>query len=45
MFNYKRDGTTDTTRTVHFGNPTSEEKDAYTRVLLGVIDLERVIFS
>ena len=38
------DGTTDTTRTAHFGNPTAEEKDAYTRVLLGNLDVERVVF-
>ena len=36
------DGTTDVTRTFHFGNPTPEEKDSYTRVLLGVIDIERL---
>jgi len=38
------DGTTDTTRTTHFGTPTQEEKDAYTRVLLGNLDVERVTF-
>lgn len=36
------DGTTDTTRTVHFTTPTDEEKDAYTRVLLGNLDIQRV---
>ena len=36
------DGTTDVTRTYHFGNPTPEEKDSFTRVLLGVIDIERL---
>lgn len=41
---FSSDGTTDTTRTTHFGNPTAEEKDAYTRVLLGNLDVERVIF-
>ena len=30
-----RDGTTDVTRTMHFGIPSEEEKDAFTRVLLG----------
>ena len=30
-----RDGTCDTTRTVHFGYPTSEQCDAFTRVLQG----------
>jgi Xaa-Pro aminopeptidase len=38
------DGTTDTTRTVHFGNPTDWEKECYTRVLLGNLDLERVVW-
>lgn len=33
------DGTTDVTRTVHFGSPSSAEKDAFTRVLKGVIQL------
>ena len=36
------DGTTDTTRTVHFGSPTDWEKECFTRVLLGNLDLERV---
>ncbi|KAJ2984226.1 hypothetical protein NUW54_g10552 [Trametes sanguinea] len=30
-----RDGTCDTTRTVHFGRPTTEQCEAYTRVLQG----------
>ena len=38
------DGTTDTTRTTHFGTPTQEEIEAYTRVLLGNLDVERIIF-
>jgi Xaa-Pro aminopeptidase len=38
------DGTTDVTRTVHFGNPTAEEKDAFTRVLKGVIQLSMTKF-
>lgn len=42
--NVIRDGTTDTTRTTHFGIPSGEEKDAYTRVLLGNLDVERVVF-
>lgn len=33
------DGTIDTTRTVHFGRPTAEQKRAYTRVLQGHIAL------
>ena len=36
------DGTIDTTRTLHFGNPTAWEKECFTRVLLGNLDLERV---
>jgi Xaa-Pro aminopeptidase len=34
------DGTTDVTRTLHFGNPREEEKDAFTRVLKGHIQLD-----
>ncbi|XP_064603094.1 xaa-Pro aminopeptidase 1-like isoform X2 [Liolophura sinensis] len=33
------DGTTDVTRTFHFGTPTDFEKEAYTLVLMGAIDL------
>ncbi|XP_062997951.1 xaa-Pro aminopeptidase 2 [Elgaria multicarinata webbii] len=38
------DGTTDITRTVHWGEPTALEKEAYTRVLMGNIDLSRLVF-
>jgi Xaa-Pro aminopeptidase len=40
------DGTTDITRTVHFGGtePTAFQKEMYTRVLLGNLDLERLIW-
>lgn len=41
------DGTTDITRTYHFGGgkgPTIEQKRAYTRVLLGNLDVERLIW-
>src|SRR5208282_5651245 len=38
------DGTTDTTRTLHFGEPTDMEKKAYTLVLKGVISLDQAIF-
>lgn len=38
------DGTTDTTRTLHFGTPTDEERHAYTLVLKGNIALDRAIF-
>lgn len=37
-------GTTDTTRTVHFGKPTPEEMNAYTLVLKGHIALARAVF-
>eukprot|EP00828_Plagiopyla_frontata_P016377 TRINITY_DN2156_c0_g1_i2.p2 TRINITY_DN2156_c0_g1~~TRINITY_DN2156_c0_g1_i2.p2 ORF type:complete len:208 (+),score=41.82 TRINITY_DN2156_c0_g1_i2:151-774(+) len=35
------DGTTDVTRTLHFGTPSEEEKEAFTLVLLGNLDVER----
>ncbi|MCJ1476806.1 hypothetical protein MMC13_005475 [Lambiella insularis] len=38
------DGTTDTTRTLHFGEPTELERKAYTLVLKGVIALDKVVF-
>ncbi|KAM3612458.1 uncharacterized protein V6R79_008533 [Siganus canaliculatus] len=38
------DGTTDITRTVHWGNPTAMQKEAFTRVLMGNIELSRTIF-
>ncbi|GAB1861150.1 Xaa-Pro aminopeptidase 1-like isoform X2 [Camponotus japonicus] len=38
------DGTTDLTRTLHFGVPTDEQKKAYTRVLIGSIELSSLIF-
>ncbi|KIX10556.1 uncharacterized protein Z518_01640 [Rhinocladiella mackenziei CBS 650.93] len=38
------DGTTDTTRTLHFGDPTAMEIKAYTLVLKGVIGLDRAVF-
>lgn len=38
------DGTTDTTRTLHFGQPTDMEIKAYTLVLKGVIALDRAVF-
>lgn len=39
-----RTGTTDVTRTWHFGNPSDAEKQAYTRVLIGFIALARCHF-
>ncbi|KAF2718313.1 putative Xaa-pro aminopeptidase P [Polychaeton citri CBS 116435] len=38
------DGTTDTTRTLHFGEPTEAEREAYTLVLKGNIGLEMAKF-
>jgi len=40
-----KDGTTDITRTVHYGQPTKKEKEMYTRVLLGNLSYERIIFK
>ncbi len=40
-----KDGTTDITRTVHYGTPTQKEKEMFTRVLLGNLSLERLIFK
>ena len=42
--NKNRDGTTDVTRTLHFGIPRPIEKEMYTKVLLGNLDLERITF-
>ncbi|KAM9740488.1 xaa-Pro aminopeptidase 2 [Menidia menidia] len=38
------DGTTDITRTVHWGTPTEMQKEAFTRVLMGNIEISRTIF-
>ncbi|KAM0753126.1 Creatinase/aminopeptidase [Meredithblackwellia eburnea MCA 4105] len=38
------DGTIDTTRTVHFGKPTKEQKRAFTRVLQGHIAVDSLVF-
>ncbi|KAF9607623.1 hypothetical protein IFM89_037551 [Coptis chinensis] len=38
------DGTTDVTRTVHFGEPTSWQKECFTRVLQGHIALDQAVF-
>ena len=37
------DGTTDVTRTMHFGVPTAAQRDSYTRVLMGHADLARAV--
>uniref|UniRef100_A0A0N8B2S8 Putative Xaa-Pro aminopeptidase n=1 Tax=Daphnia magna TaxID=35525 RepID=A0A0N8B2S8_9CRUS len=39
------DGTTDVTRTFHFGLATQRQKEIYTRVLMGAIDLAALVFS
>jgi len=39
-----KDGTTDVTRTVHFGNPTRFQKECFTRVLKGQIRLATAKF-
>lgn len=38
------DGTTDVTRTVHFTNPTAEEKEMNTRVLMGNLDVQMLVW-
>jgi len=38
------DGTTDVTRTLHFGTPTALERECFTRVLKGYIQLEQACF-
>ena len=38
------DGTTDTTRTLHFGKPSDMERKAYTLVLKGVIAIDQATF-
>lgn len=38
------DGTTKVTRTMHLGDPTQDQKDAYTNVLRGIIQLSMLVF-
>ncbi|XP_052194614.1 aminopeptidase P2 isoform X4 [Diospyros lotus] len=38
------DGTTDVTRTVHFGEPSARQKECFTRVLQGHIALDQAVF-
>lgn len=38
------DGTTDVTRTIHFGTPSAFEKECYTRVLKGQLTLGSTVF-
>ena len=39
-----RDGTTDFTRTIHYGLPTPLEKEIYTRLLKGILAIEATSF-
>lgn len=39
------DGTTDITRTLHYGEPSEFERETYTRVLMGAIDMMSLIFD
>uniref|UniRef100_A0A4W4G1P5 X-prolyl aminopeptidase (aminopeptidase P) 2, membrane-bound n=1 Tax=Electrophorus electricus TaxID=8005 RepID=A0A4W4G1P5_ELEEL len=41
---FSSDGTTDITRTVHWGTPTAFQKEAFTRVLMGNIEISRTKF-
>ena len=38
------DGTTDVTRTLHFGTPTDGQRRAFTRVLQGHIAIDTAVF-
>jgi hypothetical protein len=38
------DGTTDVTRTLHFGTPTQDQRRAFTRVLQGHIAIDTAVF-
>ena len=40
----RTDGTTDVTRTLHYGTPTPMQIEAYTRVLMGAVDLATLVF-
>ncbi|XP_068223700.1 xaa-Pro aminopeptidase 1-like isoform X2 [Palaemon carinicauda] len=39
-----KDGTTDVTRTVHFGTPSKHEQESFTRVLKGLIAITTCVF-
>jgi Xaa-Pro aminopeptidase len=39
-----RDGTTDFTRTIHYGIPTDLEREIYTRILKGMLAIETTCF-
>lgn len=38
------DGTTDVTRTLHFGTPTAEQQRSFTRVLQGHIAIDAAVY-
>lgn len=38
------DGTTDVTRTIHLGTPTVVEREIYTSLLMGCIDIASTVF-
>lgn len=44
FLNFYRDGTTDVTRTMHFGTPTPAQIEAFTLVLKGQIALGISVF-
>lgn len=44
FFLLERDGTTDVTRTMHFGTPTAYEKECFTYVLKGHIAVSAAVF-
>lgn len=44
MLYFPRDGTTDVTRTWHFGDPTAFQKECFTRVLKGQIAMGTAVF-
>jgi len=39
-----RDGTTDFTRTIHYGGPMDLEREIYTRILKGMLAIEATSF-
>lgn len=41
---FSSDGTTDVTRTIHLGEPTNFQKEAFTRVLKGFLSIGSAVF-
>lgn len=41
---YLNSGTTDLTRTFHYGTPTDQEKEIYTRVLMALVDMSKLVW-